>query len=170
MRRGGAYNCLVEPHWHDAPDTGFSTQHGGRWNAPGSFGVLYLNRTVRMARIQLADHPYEIEDLDPTTQHDLVEVDVAQTDALDLVSDEGLAAVGLPHTYPLADDGRPVQHAQCQPIGQAAYDEPLPAIACRSAAAGATQTDEELAVFDRAAGIATQTARRPFADWYLGER
>jgi hypothetical protein len=25
-------------------------------------------------------------------------------------------------------------------------------------------------VFDRAAGISTQTARRPFANWYLGGR
>jgi RES domain-containing protein len=173
VRRGGAGNRLAEPHWADPLDTTFSKQHGGRWNAPGSYGVLYLNTTEQMARIQvehrLAGHPYEIEDLDDAAQHDLVEVDVTETDALDLVSDDGLDAVGLPVSYPLDGSGQPVTHAQCHRVGQAAYDELLPAIACRSSAAGAAKTDEELAVFDRDAEIVTQTGRRPFADWYLGQ-
>ena len=172
VRRGGASNRLAEPHWQDALDTSSSKQHGGRWNAPGSYGLLYLNATERVARLQvehrLTGHPYDIEDLDPATQHHLVEVDVAETDALDLVSDDGLDAVGLPVTYPLDADGRPVRHAECHPLGQAAHDALLPAIACRSAATGAALTDEELAVFDHAAGIVTPTARRVFADWYLG--
>jgi RES domain len=173
VRRGGACNRLAEPHWEDPLDTSFSKQHGGRWNAPGSYGVLYLNVTAQLARIQvehkLAGHPYDIEDLDPAAQHDLVEVDVAETDALDLISDNGLQAVGMPLSYPQDADGQPVPHEQCHPVGQAAYDEPLPAIACRSAAAGAEGADEELAVFDRDVGIVAQTARRPFAGWYLGE-
>lgn len=173
VRRGGACNRLAEPHWEDPLDTGFSKQHGGRWNAPGSYGVLHLNMTEQVARIQvehkLVGHPYDIEDLDPSAQHDLVEVDVAETDALDLVSDTGLQAVGLPVGYPLDADGRPVPHERCRPIGQAAYDEQLSALACRSAAAGTGPSDEELAVFDRDVGIVTQTGRRPFADWYLGE-
>jgi RES domain len=172
VRRGGARNRLVEPHWMDPLDTSFSKQHGGRWNAPGSYGVLYLNVTERMARIQvehkLAGHPYDIEDLDPAAQHDLVEVDVAETDALDLVSDDGLRAVGLPVGYPLDADGQQVPHERCYPVGQAAYDAPLPAIACRSAAVGASPTDEELAVFDRDVGIVTPTGRRLFSHWYLG--
>lgn len=171
VRRGGACNRLAEPHWADPLDTTFSKQHGGRWNAPGSYGVLYLNATEQMARLQvehkLAGHPYGIEDLDPAEQHDLVEVNVTETDALDLVSDKGLQAVGLPVSYPLDAAGRPVEHAQCHRVGQAAYDEPLPAIACRSAVTGAAADDEELAVFDHHAGIVTQTGRRPFADWYL---
>ena len=174
MRRGGACNRLAEPHWEDPLDTSFSKQHGGRWNVPGAYGVLYLNATERMARLQvehkLAGQPFEIEDLDPAAQHDLVEVDVAETAALDLVSDDGLQAVGLPVSYPQDADGRPIPHARCRPVGQAAYDEPLPAVACRSAAAGAVRTDEELAVFDRDVGIVARAARRPFADWYLGDR
>jgi RES domain-containing protein len=173
VRRGGACNRLAEPHWDDPLDTSFSKQQGGRWNAPGSYGVLYLNMTEQTARLQvehkLAGHPYEIEDLEPAAQHDLVEVDVVETDALDLVSDAGLQAVGLPVSYPLDAAGQPVAHEQGHLVGQAAFDEPLPAIACRSAAAGAALTDEELAVFDRAVGIVTETGRRPFADWYLGE-
>ena len=81
---------------------------------------------------------------------------------------KGCEAVGLPVSYPLDEDGEPVGHARCHPVGRAAYDAPLPAIACRSAATGAERTDEELAVFDRDTGIVTPTARRPFADWYLG--
>jgi RES domain len=173
VRRGGACNRLAEPHWADPLDTEFSKQHGGRWNAPGAYGVLYLNANLVVARAQvehrLAGHPFDIEDLDPVTQHDLVEVDVQEIDALDLVTDDGLQAVGLPAGYPLDAHGNAVTHSQCHPVGQAAYDEPLPAIACRSAAAGAAITDEELAVFDRDGAIVTQTARRAFTDWYLGQ-
>ena len=172
VRRGGACNRLAEPHWVDPLETTFSKQYGGRWNAPGSYGVLYLNATEQLARLEvehkLAGHPYGIEDLDPAEQHDLIEVNVTETDALDLVSDKGLQAVGLPVSYPLDAARGPVEHAQCHPVGQAAYDEPLPAIACRSAATGAAADDEELAVFDHHAGIVTQTGRRPFADWFLG--
>jgi hypothetical protein len=173
VRRGGAHNRLAEPHWTDPLDTGHSKRAGGRWNAPGSYGVLYLNASLRTARLQaehrLAGHPYEIEDLDPSEQHDLVEVDVRETDALDLLSDAGLTAVGLPKSYPLDSRRRPIGRARCQPIGRSAYDEPLPAIACRSAATGAARDDEELAVFDRdAAALVSPTGRRPFSDWYLG--
>jgi hypothetical protein len=174
VRRGGALNRLAEPHWSDPLDTGLSMHHGGRWNAPGGYGVLYLNTSERMARLQaehkLAGHPYDIEDLDPESQHDLVDVDVKDTDVLDLVSDAGLVAVGLPSTYPVDSGGRPIGHARCHPVGQAAYDEPLPGIACRSAAGGATADDEELAIFDRdVAALVTMTGRRPFGDWYLAQ-
>jgi hypothetical protein len=172
VRRGGAHNRLAEPDWKDPLDTNYSKAAGGRWNAPGSYGVLYLNASERMARLQaehkLAGQPYGIEDLDPAAQHDLVEVDVVETDALDLVSASGLAAVRLPATYPLDARGGPIAHARCRPIGQAAYDEPLPAIAYRSAVPGAAVEDEELAVFDRdVAALARQTGRRSFSQWYL---
>jgi hypothetical protein len=172
VRRGGAHNCLAEPHWRDPLDTSHSKQAGGRWNAAGSYGVLYLNASERTARLQaehrLAGQPYEIEDLDAAEQHDLVDVDVAEIDALDLVSDPGLVAVGLPASYPVDARGDRIGHAQCQPVGRAAYDEELPAIACRSAATGATAGDEELAVFDRdVPALVTQTGRRPFSQWYL---
>ena len=173
VRRGGACNRLAEPHWGNPLDTSHSKRRGGRWNAPGSYGALYLNATERMARIQvehkLAGHPYGIEDLDPVQQYDLVDVDVAETDALDLVSARGLRAVGLATTYQLDERGRPIAHATCHPVGQAAYDDQLPAIACISAARGADPTDEALTIFDRnVAELVSPTRRRPFADWYLG--
>jgi hypothetical protein len=57
-----------------------------------------------MARLQvqhkLRGQAYEVEDLDESEQHDLVEVEVAERDWLDCVTAGGLQAVGLPETYP----------------------------------------------------------------------
>lgn len=173
IRRGGSYNRLAEPAWSDPLDTSYSRQRGGRWNPPGSFGVLYLNRDVRMARTQvqhkLRGQPYGVEDLDESEQHDLVDVDVAERDWLDCLTGAGLDAVGLPVSYPRHRNGRPVRRAACQPIGERAFQDGAPGIACRSAATGAALTDEELGVFDRDVGANVHmTARRLFADWFWG--
>jgi RES domain len=171
VRRGGAYNRLAEPAWTDPLDTSYSKARGGRWNPPGAFGVLYLNRNVRVARLRvehaLAGHPYRVDDLDEAELHDLVELEVPEQAWLDCVGDGGLKAVGLPVSFPRHRSGRPVSHAACQPIGQAAFDERLPGLACRSAARGATTADEELAVFARGGRPkVTMTGRLPFADWF----
>jgi hypothetical protein len=173
IRRGGSYNRLAEPFWPDPLDMTYSRQRGARWNPPGSFGVLYLNRDLRMARLQvqhkLRGHPYGVEELDDSEQHDLVSVEVAERDWLDCVTVPGLEAVGLPPTYPRHRNGRPVRHADCQPIGEAAFDDGSPGIACRSAAAGVVPTDEELAVFDTGGETGVRmTGRQPFADWFWG--
>jgi RES domain len=170
IRRGGSYNRLAEPSWAAPLDTSYSKQRGGRWNPPGSFGVLYLNRDVRTARLQvqyqLRGHPYGVEDLDESEQHDLVSVDVDEREWLDRVTAPGLEAVGLPTTYPRHTNGRAVRHQTCQPIGQAAFDDGHPGIVCRSAAVDATASDEELAVFDRNAAAIRMTDRQPFAEWF----
>jgi len=169
--RGGAYNRLAEPAWEDPLDISFSKAHGGRWNAPGTFGVLYLNASETMARAQvqrkLAGHPYGVEDLDPAEQHDLVEVDVPWGEFLDCVSNDGLLAVGLPASYPDDAAGGMTGHEPCQAIGATAYADGLPGVACRSAAMAAPAGDEELAVFEGHATGVTMTGRRSFADWYL---
>ena len=173
VQRGGAYNRLAEPAWGDPLRTSYSCASGGRWNAPGSYGVLYLNATERMARLQaehkLTGQPFGIEDLDPFEQHDLVDVVVGRCDVLDCVTDAGLRAVALPVGYPRERDGSVVSHARCHPVGEAAHDAGLAGVVCRSAVTGATPADEELGVFDRdVEELVVQTARRPFADWYLG--
>jgi len=173
LRRGGRYNRLAEPAWADPLDTSYSKQRGGRWNPPGAFGVLYLNRDLRMARLQvqhkLQGQPYGVEDLDETEQHDLVSVEVGERDWLDCLTTPGLEAVGLPATYPRHPNGRPVRHANCQAVGRATFDDGQPGIACRSAAAGATRTDEELGVFDGDADTGVRmTSRQPFAEWFWG--
>jgi hypothetical protein len=171
VRRGGAYNRLAEPAWTDPLDTSYSKARGGRWNPPGAFGALYLNRDLRVARLRvehaLADHPYGVEDLDEAELHDVVELEVPEQEWLDCVGDGGLKALGLPVSYPRHPDGRPVEHPECRPIGQAAFNEGLPGVACRSAARGATTADEELAVFARAQGPkVTMAGRRAFSDWF----
>jgi hypothetical protein len=173
IRRGGSYNRLAEPSWADPLDTSHSRERGGRWNPPGSFGVLYLNRDLRMARLQvqhkLSGHPYGVEDLDASEQHDLVDVDVAERNWLDCVTAAGLEAAGLPETYPRHRNGRPVRHSDCQPIGRAAFDDGGAGIACRSAVTGASSTDEELGVFDRDVDTSVEmTGRHPFAAWFWG--
>ena len=173
IHRGGSYNRLAEPSWADPLDTSYSRQRGGRWNPAGSFGALYLNRDLRTARLQvqhkLRGHPYAVEDLDESEQHDLVTVEVAERDWLDCVTVPGLEAVGLPATYPRHRNGRPVRHADCQRVGRSAFDDGWPGIACRSAATGASPTDEELGVFDRGGDTGVRmTGRQPFAGWFWG--
>jgi RES domain len=173
IRRGGAYNRLAEPGWVDPLETSYSREHGGRWNPPGAFGCLYLNRDLRVARLQvqhkLSGQPYGVEDLDPDEQHDLVHVHVDERAWLDCVSAAGLEAVRLPATYPRHANGRPVRHETCRPIGRAAFAAGRPGVACRSAARGASAADEELAVFDRVVGTAVQiTARQAFSEWFWG--
>jgi hypothetical protein len=173
IRRGGLYNRLAEPWWVDPFDTSYSKERGGRWNSPGSFGVLYLNRDLRTARLQVQDklrgQPYGVEDLDADEQHDLVSVRVSERDWLDCITDAGLEAVGLPVSYPRHANGRPVRHETCQPIGQAAFDDGRGGIACRSAPASATPSDEELAVFDGyTSATVHMTGRQPFSEWFWG--
>jgi RES domain-containing protein len=169
--RDGPYHRLAEPSWTDPLSTSFSKARGGRWNALGAFGVLYLNATVLLARLQvahkLAGQPYGVEDLDPSEQHDLVHIGVAELDALDCVSEDGLSAVGLPVSYPADDNGAPVGWPPCQAVGQHAYDDAgIAALACRSAVAAATPADEELGVFDTHLASVSMTGRDAFADWY----
>ncbi len=167
--RGGTHYRIALPHWGDALNTDYSKNAGGRWNEPGSFGALYLNDSVPLARLQanhkLAGLPYGAEDLDPFEQHDLVVVDMARRDVLDCVSDDGLQSVGLPDSYPRDAAGDEVSWSTCQPIGRAAYDD-APGIACRSAATGAANADEELVVFDTHSDAVTQTDRLGFNEWY----
>jgi RES domain len=171
VRRGGAYNRLAEPAWTDPLDTSYSKAQGGRWNPPGAFGTLYLNRGLRVARLRvehaLAGHAYGVEDLDEAEQHDLVDLEVQEQEWLDCVSDGGLKVIGLPVSYPRHPDGSPVGHPECRLIGQTAFDDGQPGVACRSAARGATTADEELAVFANAdVQKVTMTGRRSFADWF----
>jgi hypothetical protein len=163
---------LAEPDWGDPLDVSYSRANGGRWNVAGRFGALYLNATLRMARLQvdhrLAGFPYGVEDLDPSEQHDLVEVDVAEADFLDCVTDEGLGAVALPATYPDDETGVRIPHDVCAAIAADAYDGGLSGVSCRSAARDATPDDHELAVFEGDASVlVVEMDRRPFGDWYL---
>ena len=175
IERGGEYLCVADPGWPNPLDGSFSMQHGGRWNAPGTFPVVYLNREVGTARAnarrmlteKLHGQPFGAEDLDPSELPILVTVDVPARDHLDVVTPKGIVENGLPATYPTGFDGARVPWDLCQPVGQMAWDRGLPGIACRSAAEHAPPDGEELAWFDRQPG-AVQSRGQPvsFEGWY----
>lgn len=166
ISRGGTYLRIAERSWRDRLSPAYSRERGGRWNPPGSFGVLYLNRTIELARAQvrhqLESRGIRPEDLDPAAGPVLVKTEVPEKHFVDAVSKGGLVSLGLPVSYPLYESGQEIPHSSCQPIGVEAWNANEPGIACRSAAA---QGLEELALFDRGSKLkATNTER--FEDWY----
>ena len=173
-RVGGTYSRVADPDWDDPLDTDFSVAAGGRWNAPGTFPVLYLNETVGAARANVSMRLAEqrrlgitIDMLDPLGLPVLVDVLVSPGTAVDLTSDVGLAAVGLPLSYPLDASGEQVDHAYCRPIGAAAHEAQHQGIRARCAAPGAGRDDLELSWFRDNGGSVELTGKpRSFRDWF----
>lgn len=167
--RGGVYFRVADPGWEDPLDGAFAQSRGGRWHSPGSFAVVYLNRSEAVARAnvyrKLRGQPYGPEDLDPATGPVLVTTAVDDDRYVDAVTARGLHSVGLPETYPRTPAGRIVGWDVCQPIGSAAFEAGAPGIACRSAAPGAPPGGEELAWFQRGRRLQAQ-AIRTFSDWF----
>ncbi len=124
--------------------------------------MLYLNADVETARAN-AVRTYEGEafglfDLNPTMRPHLQIVTVAPCRAADALSEAGLAALGLPASYP---DG--IGYDVCQPIGKAVHDAKIPGVACRSAALAG---GEELALFDQRM-LSARLQRLVFDQWFL---
>jgi RES domain-containing protein len=123
IRRGGRYFRVADPGWDNPLDGSYALRSGGRWNPPGSFPVVYLNATVDTARANVAlrfeGRSYSPEDLDPEEAPTLVTTQVGPDDFVDVVTDEGCLAAGLPRTYP-RENGTTIPHSRCQPIGQRA--------------------------------------------------
>jgi len=169
VRRGGRYLRVADPDWGDPLSGEYARARGGRWNAPGAFPVVYLNADERVARANVLHRfeglPYGPEDLDAVAAPVLVSTIVPEDEFVDVVSDAGCAAAGLPATYPTAADGGAVTHEACRPVGQAVWDAGRPGIACRSAAPAAPPRGEELARFDRGEPLMPLAVRR-FPDWF----
>lgn len=170
VRRGGRYLRVADPSWLRPLDGRYARDRGGRWNAPGSFPVVYLFSALDVARsfvfARFEGHPYSAFDLRPESGPDLVETDVPEDRFVDVVTDDGCRAAGLPVTYPRDDDGAPVPHERCHPIGGRAFDQGEPGIACRSATARPSDEGEELAWFARGPRGLRTRRRRAFADWF----
>lgn len=168
---GHVWLRVADPGWVDPLDPGFAHRSGGRWNPPGSFRTLYLNEDVVAARINLrlfiAGWPYGPEDLRDDTGPVLVGAVLPRRQTVaDAHSADGIAAVGLPASYPLDAGGEPIGHAVCQPIGVAAKKAGLRGVRCRSAQTpfGAGR---ELAWFPATARSRARPVRRStFADWF----
>ena len=170
VERGGIYFRVANPDWDDPLDGMHGVNQGGRWNAPRSFPVVYLNKTVALARRlvahRLRDEPYGPEDLDPDRGPTLAEADLSRKTYVDIVTDNGCTQAGLPVTYPFTATGEVVSHDECWPIGQEAWELKEWGIACRSATNGAATSDEELAWFQRRVGLKLLILRR-FNEWFF---
>ena len=169
VRRGGRHLRVADPQWDDPLAGDYSMRSGKRWNAAGSFPVVYLNTTLEVARANcdkwFAALPYGPLDLEPDEAPVLVETETPEANYVDAVTDPGCAALALPTTYPFDAAGAVVPWATCQPIGQRLWGEGEPGIACRSAALPRGTVGEELAYFQRADRL-RKGAVRAFADWY----
>lgn len=171
ITRGGPYFRVADPRWENPLDGSYSEMHGGRWNPPNEYTVVYLNASVAVARANVRRSfqglPYGPEDLEPDAAPVLIQTDVPTGGFLDVLTSRGTADAGLPATYPLDGDGKIVPHSVCQPIGSRAWSEGLPGVACRSAAPGAPPDGEELAWFQRTFPLMV-TGGASFVEWYWG--
>jgi RES domain-containing protein len=169
IHRGSSYLRVADPSWRDPLDGSYSKTKGGRWNPPDSFPVVYLNRDERVARANVErlyeGLPYGPEDIDPDAGPDLVATRVPDTEYVDVITNEGCEAVGLPATYPRDENGKRVPQEDCQSIGQAAWEAEELGIAARSAARAAPSDGEELAYFDHGDPLLV-VRRARFGDWY----
>lgn len=168
IRRGGRYVRVADPSWRDPLSGEHSRVRGGRWNAPGAFGVVYLNGSLDLARAlvraQLEDRGIRPEDVLPEAGPDLIATTVPDESFVNAVTDAGLRSVSLPTTYPRDSRGKIIAHRVCQAIGQLAWDAGEQGIACRSATRGAQSDGEELAYFGRKE-LRVETTEQ-FAAWF----
>lgn len=162
---------VADPSWKNALDPTFAGEAGGRWNAPRSFPVLYLNEDLVTARVNmrrfLDNKPYRPEELRDDSAPLLVEALLPKAQQVaDVHSPAGVRQVGLPASYPLDEGGRPVGHEMCREVGQLVHDAGLHGVRCRSAQApyGAGR---ELAWFPRSRRARARRGRtQPFSKWF----
>ena len=129
---------ICDYHWDDPLADTFTQESGGRWNRPRSWRALYLNEDLVTARLNverfIVGWPYEPEDLRSDTGPQLAVARLPRGQQVaDVHTPGGVAAVGLPASYPLDGDGELVSHPRCQAIGEQAHSDGLRGIRCRSA-------------------------------------
>jgi len=167
VSRSGTYYRVFEAGWDDCADTSFSKLYGGRWNPPGEFGALYLNRTIEVARANArelyAGAFYRPEDLTGGAELQLQEFTVPKESVLNCISEGGAAACGFPPSYPFG-----CKYASSQAIARDEYAHGTSGVAtrCASEASGSAFVGEELALFDRVSRSAKKARLYRFADWY----
>jgi hypothetical protein len=163
---------VASPSWEDPFDPEFARERGGRWTPPGSWPTLYLSRDVATARLQvtrlLEGSPVEPDDL-ADDAFDLVATRLPRRqDAADVVTEEGVAAAGLPVGYPDDGTGARVGHDTCWPVAEAAHGGGLDGIEGR-AAATVSGVGRELAWWPRGRSARPRPGRVPYGEWRTGE-
>ncbi len=160
---------VVARSWEDPLDPKYAQRLGGRWNPPGSWPTLYLNRDIETARAQvtrlLQGSPVTVDDL-ADDAFELVSAVLPPAEVVDCVSDEGLGAAGLASTYPRDVAGRIVPHATCQRIGDCAHEAGLDGVEARSAAdLSLSRESTELAWWAHGARAEQVGGRVPYGEW-----
>jgi hypothetical protein len=164
---------ICDAGWDDPLDDTFAAARGGRWNPPGSWRTLYLNEDLVTARLNLdrfvAGWPYEPEDLDDGSGPHLAVATLPRDQTVtDVHTPPGVAAVGLPTTYPLGATGELVPHAVCQAIGERVHRAGRRGVRCRSAQAP-RGAGRELAWFPATARSRAHLVERlAFTAWFWG--
>ena len=159
---------VCRPDWVDPFDPGFAPVRGGRWTPVGSWPTLYLSRDVPTARLQVA----RLLEGTVVTPDDLTDdaFELVATrlprgqEAADVVTGEGVAAAGLPPSYPVDGHGDRVPHAACWAVATEAYGDGLDGVECRSAAS-TEGTGRELAWWPRGRTPRARAGRVPFGAW-----
>ncbi|MCK5379565.1 MAG: RES family NAD+ phosphorylase [Acidobacteria bacterium] len=173
LPNGHTWLRIADTRWVDPLDPTFAATKGGRWNPPRSHPTLYLNEDRTTARLNLRlfidGWPYEPEDLRYDTGPVLVHATLPRDQSVaDVHSRGGVAAVGLPTTFPLDETGRLVSQAVCRPIGLEAKQFGLRGVRARSARTP-DGAGRELAWFPATRkSRARVCATEPFAAWYWG--
>lgn len=167
---GTLYRAI--PHSSNAPlASEYSLAQGGRWNAAGSFPVIYTGASQQVVRSYVDWHAtfYGVPlcDYQPDDLPDLVIMSFSATMA-DLATDSGLVYYGLPVDYPV---GYPAgQHTATQPIGLSIFNAGCCGIVTRSATVtswnGPVHLWAEVAIFATQSPQPQLLDRIPFADWY----
>jgi hypothetical protein len=131
-----------------------------------------VNEDLYTARAQiralLSAWPANPEDLRDDAPYVLVLAGLPRRqDVADALSDEGLASLGLPPTYPFDARGDPVRHRRCQLVGATIHAARLRGVWCRSAAT-ADGSGRELAWFPSRPGSRARSLGEPvpFARWW----
>jgi len=162
---------IAQRGWTNPLDPTFAQRQGGRWNPPASYPTLYLNEDRVTARMNLrafiAEWPYGPGDLRSESGPVLVGALLPRRQRVcDAHSPQGIAALGLPRSYPLDCEGRRVPHACCQALGQRIRSDGLRGVRVRSAQ-GPDGIGREVAWFPATArSVARRVKVLAFDDWY----
>jgi hypothetical protein len=130
---------ITRPHYSDPFDPTFAQRRGGRWNPPESWPTLYLNQDLLTVHAQVrhlfAGRGIEPDDLDDDAPIRLAAATLPRRQrAADVVTSDGVDAVGLPPSYPLDELGDEIPRETTRAIGVEVHDTGLRGVLCRSAA------------------------------------
>lgn len=161
---------IADRAWRDPLDPTFAAARGGRWTPPGGQPTLYVNEDLRTARANVrrlaAGYSIQPEDFDDERGPVLATALLPDgQEVVDALTGDGLAALGLPRSYPVDGAGDEVPHEVCRPIGAAVAAAGHAGVRCRSAA-HPDGTGRELAWFPRGAHATAPERPRTFGDWY----